>query len=402
MCTIMSSGLSLYVSAIIPDSLYQCLSLSLGLTASYQSSTSYCSLFAEHVSQGQNTTDIDWTTIILDTCAGRDSRIYPCLIDATQADRKLCDLFSEMQPIKLVPPHLITEPAGYTGGLTKSFMYWPMSINGEGGVLRASDDMTIINPLLFGYEWAMIDGKYSHLYIDQRSETALFYFISRSSIDLKLHQMRLTKGKVSEQDFLFHRLLRKSCQRCYFAIDSAHAIYISMDNSDTIDRHEINGEKITSIFVHSPAGMIVRNHDLWLVNNSHLIILSPRSLFDHSLTYLISNQIDLSLLPGILHRDPTVPSASYSSTFLPFHLDVDNYGRMYVTGALFNLWSGLDRQSPADDSQLYILIDVEEGIPSVSCAGSWGMFGVHVYHSKLKIRMLTSMNDFSFHFYSNS
>lgn len=362
-------------------------------------STSYCSLFAEHVSQGRNSTNIDWTTIILDTCAGRDPRIYPCLIDATQADRKLCDLFSEIQPIKLIPPHLITEPDGYTGGLTKSLIYWPMSINGEGGVLRASDDMTIINPLLFGYEWTMIDGKYSHLYIDQRSETALFYFISRSSIDLKIHQMRLTKGKVTEQDFLFHRLLRKSCQRCYFAIDSTHAIYISMDNTDTIERHEINGETITSIFVQSPAGMIVRNHDLWLVNNSHLIILSPRLLFDQSLTYLIGHQIDLSILPNVLHRNPMLLSAS-SSTFLPFHLDVDNYGRMYVTGALFNLWS--DPPSTADDPQLYILTDIEGRIPTVSCAGSWGMYGVHVYHSKLKLRMLTSMDDFSFHFYSNS
>lgn len=380
----------------------QCLVLSLGLTASYQSSKSYCSLFAEHVSQGRNRTDTDWATISLDTCAGRDPRIYPCLIDATQANRKLCDLLSEIQPIKLIPPHLIAEPDGYTGGLTKSLIYWPMNINGEGGVLRASDDMSIINPLLFGYEWPMIGGKYSQVSIDQRSGTSLFYFISRSATDLQLHQMRLNKNKVTEDDFLFHRLLRKSCQRCYFAIDGSRAIYISMDQSNTIERHEINDDKMTSIFVQSPAGMIVRNHDLWLVNNSHLIILSPRSLLDQNLMYLISNQIDLSLLPTILHKNPLLLSAASTLTFLPFHLDVDNYGRIYITGALFNLWSDHDHQLSADDSQLYIFTDIDDGIPSVSCAGAWGMYGVNVYHSKLKLRMLTSLNDFSFHFYSNS
>ena len=390
----MSSGFTLYSSLLIIE--LHCVDL-LGLTASYQLSTSYCSLFAEHVSQGRNTTDSDWSIIILDTCAGRDPRIYPCLIDATQADRTLCDLLAEIQPMKLVPPDIISEPNGYTGGLTKSSIYWPITINNEGAVLRSSDDLTNIEPLLVGHEWAMIDGKYSHIYIDQRSDPAVLYIISKFLIDSNVHQMRLTNERITEQDFLSSMPIRKPCRRCYFAIDNSNAIYISMDHSNTVERYEINAQRMTSIFVPSPAGMIIRNDDLWLVNHSHLIILSPRLLPDQSLTYLIVNQIDLSSL-----SNPMKFPHSSTSTFLPFHLDVDNYGRVYTTGALFDFWSGNNRPSSGDHPQLYILTGIDERVPSRICSGPWGMFGVHVYHSKMKLRMLTSMNDLFFHFYSNS
>jgi hypothetical protein len=370
-----------------------------GLTASYQSSTNYCSLFAEHVSQGRNYTDFDWTTIILDTCAGRDSRIYPCLIDATQANRKLCDLFSQIQPIKLDIPEMLTEPNGYTGWLTKSSVYWPITINDEGAILRASYDMKIIDPLLVGYELERINGKYDHIYINQRTETPVFYVSSKSSTSNKIHQIRLPEQKVTTNDFLTNLKVGQRCRWCYSAIDGSNYIYISMDNSNSIERYETNGQKVISIYIQSPSGIILRNHDLWIVNSSQLIILSPRLLPDQTLTYLIKNQIDLSSL----YNSPITNPLIYSdySTFMPFHLDVDNYGRVYITGALLDLRSGNNRQSPGNNPQLYILTDGELRIPSVICAGPWGMFGVNVYHSKLKLRLLTSMNDFFFNLYSS-
>ena len=158
-------------------------------------------------------------------------------------------------------------------------------------------------------------------------------------------------------------------------------------------------KKFISIYLPSPSGIIIRNHNIWVVNNSQLIILVPRLLFNKKVTYLIKNQIDLASFYNLPITDPLF--FSDYSTFRPFHLNVDNYGRVYVIGALLNLWSENDRYSPDNNPQLYILTDGEEEIPSIVCAGPWGMFGVNVYHSKLKLRMLTSTNDFYFNLYSS-
>jgi hypothetical protein len=375
-----------------------CIYICIGLTASYQSSTTYCSLFAEHASQGLNYTDFDWTTIVLDTCAGRDSRIYPCLIDATQADKNLCDLFKQIQPIKLDLADIETEPNGYTGFLTKSSVYWPITVNEEGIILRSSYDIKNVHPLLVGDELEKINGKYFHINIDQRTQTPVFHVSSKSSNDNKIHRIRLTNEKVTTEDFLTSVQIEQRCRWCYFAIDGPNITYVSMDNSNSIERHEYNGQKISSIYLPSPSGIIIRNHNLWVVNDSQLIILSPRLLIDQTLTYLIDHQIDLDLFYKLLITNPS--TFSDYSTFMPFHLDVDNYGRIYVIGALVDLWSGNNRYSPGDNPQLYILTDGEQRIPSAFCAGPWGMFGVNVYHSKLKLRMLTSTKEFTFNLYT--
>jgi hypothetical protein len=305
-----------------------------------------------------------------------------------------------MQPVKLDVPELLIEPNGYTGWLTKSSIYWPMTINGQGAIFRASYDMNTIEPFLFGYEREEIDGNYFHINIDQCTETPVVYINSKSSIDHRIHRLSLTKQKVTTQDFLMDFKVGKRCRWCYFAIDGcSNHVYMSMDNGNSIERYENNGEKVVPIHSPSPSGIIIRNHDLWIVNSSHLIILSPRQLFDETLTYLIKNQIDLSVLYNLAVPNPFI--LSDYSTFMPFHLDVDNYGRLYITGALLNLWSDNDRYSPGDNSQLYIVTNGEEEVPSVVCAGPWGMFGVNVYHSKLKLRMLTSTNDFVFNLYSS-
>ena len=327
----------------------------------------------------------------MDTCAGRDPRIYPCLIDATQADRKLCDLFYQSQPIKLNPPDVVSEPSGYTGWLTKSSIYWPMNIDDEGVVFRASYDLRKIEPLVLGYELEQISGKYLHINIDQRSQIPLFYLSSKSPTSHRIHQIQLADQKITPIDFLSNLKIGQRCRWCYFAIDSSGYIYVSMDQTNTIERYDINGQKIISIHVPTSSGLIIRNDDLWIVNNSQLIILSPRLLSDQTLTYLIENQIDLSSLANLPITNP----------FMPFHLAVDNYGRVYIVGALLDLWSGNDRNVPGNNPQLFILADDEQGVPSIVCAGPWGMFGVNVYHSKLNLRMLTSMNDFFFHLYSN-
>jgi hypothetical protein len=368
----------------------------IGLTASYQSSTNYCSLFAEHVSQGRNHTNLDWTTIVLDTCAGRDPRIYPCLIDATQANKKLCDLFSQIQPVKLDSPDVLREPNGYTGWLTKTHVYWPMLINGESTILRATYDMKIMDPLLIGYELERVNGGYFHINIHQRTQIPILYISSKSSIGNKIQRIRLSEEKITTKDFLHDLKTGHRCRWCYLTTDGPNITYVSMDSSDSIEGYDNNGQKTISIYLPKPSGIIIRNHNLWIVNDTQLIILVPRLLFDETLTYLIENQIDLSSLPitnSLIFSD--------YSTFLPFHLDVDNYGRVYIIGALVNLWTSNNRDSPGNNPQLYILTNAEEEITSTICAGPWGMFGVNVYHSKLKLRMLTSTNEFSFNLYSS-
>jgi len=294
---------------------------------------------------------------------------------------------------------MLSEPNGYTGWLTKSSVYWPVTINNQGAILRTSYDMKNMDQLLVGYELQRINDKYFHININQRAETPVFYIISKSSTGNKIDQIRLTEEKVTTQDLLNNIKVGQRCRWCYFAVDGSNFIYVSMDNSDSIERYENNGEKIISIYLPSPSGMIIRNHDLWIVNSSQLIILSPRQLSDQTLTYLIENQIDLSLLSDLPITNPLI--FSDYSTFMPFHLDVDNYGRVYITGALLDLLSGDNRHSPGNNLQLYILADGELRMPSVICAGPWGMFGVNVYHSKLKLHMLTSTNDFVFNLYSS-
>ena len=258
-------------------------------------------------------------------------------------------------------------------------------------MFRASYDLKTIDPLILGYELERIDGKYLHINIDQRSQIPVLYLSSKSSTSHSIHQIRLTDQKMTSIDFLSNVRIRQRCRWCYFAIDSSGYIYVSMDNINTIERYDINGQRITSINIPTPSGIIIRNNDLWIVNNSQLIILSPRLLPDQTLTYLIENQIDLSSLVNLPMTSP----------FMPFHLAVDNYGRVYIVGALLDLWSGNDRNLPGNNPQLYILADDEQGVSSTVCAGPWGMFGVNVYHSKLRLRMLTSMNDFFFHLYSH-
>ncbi|CAF3353524.1 unnamed protein product [Rotaria sp. Silwood1] len=392
-----------YEQTYLVNSLDECIQLcrldSHCLTASYQSSTNNCSLFAEHGSQGRNYTDFDWTTIILDTCAGRDSRIYPCLIDATQAHRKLCDLFTEIQPIKLDPQKTVNETNGYTGWLTKLSAYWPMTINGEGVILRASYDMKIVDPVLIGYELETINGKYFHINLDQHTQTSIAYIITKSSIDNKIYRIRLTEQNITTNDVLNNFILEQHCQWCYFATDGPNIIFVTIDTGNSIEQYENNGQKINSIYLPAPSGIIIRNHNIWIVNNSQLIILDRYLLFDQAFTYRIKNQIDLSSFCNLPITNPLI--FSDHSTFMPFHLDVDNYGRVYITGALLDILSGNSRYSPGNNPQLYILTDGEQLIPTTICAGPWGMFGVNVYHSKLKLRMLTSTNGFIFNLYSS-
>ncbi|CAF1001170.1 unnamed protein product [Rotaria sordida] len=392
-----------YEQTYMVNSLDECIQLcrldSHCLTASYQSSTNNCSLFAEHVSQGRNYTNFDWTTIVLDTCAGRDPRIYPCLIDATQAHRKLCDLFWEIQPIKLDPQKIFYEPNGYTGWLTKSSVYWPMTINGEGIILRASYDIKIVDPVLIEYELETINEKYFHINIDEHTQIPIAYVVTKSLIDNKIYRIHLKEQKITANNFLNNFLLEQRCQWCYFATDGSNNIFVSMDNSDSIEQYDNNGKKMNSIYLSSPTGIIIRNYNIWIVNNSQLIILDRHLLLDQTYTYRIKNQFDLTSFYNLPITNPLI--FSHILTFVPFHLDVDNYGRIYVTGALLDILSDNNRYSPGNNPQLYILTDSEQEIPSSICAGPWGMFGVNVYHSKLKLRMLTSTNDFIFHLYSS-
>ena len=356
-------------------------------------------MFAEHASQGRNYTNFDWTTIIFDTCAGRDSRIYPCLIDATQADIKLCDLLSKTQPFKLDIPEMLNEPNGYTGFLTKTSVYWPMSINDEGIILRSSYDMNVIDSILIGNELDTVNGKYFHISVDQRAQIPTFYIGSKSSIDNRIHRIRLKEQKVTTNDLFANVKIERRCQWCYFTTDGPDIIYVAMDSSNSIERYENNGGKTLSISLPAPSGMIIRNHDLWIVNGSQLIILAPRRLANGTVTYRIINQIGLASLYSLPITNPLILSG-YSS-FMAFHLDVDNYGRVYITGALLDLQSANDRKSPGENPQLYILSNGEQKTRLAVCAGPWGMFGVSVYHSKLKLHMLTSMDNFFFNLYSS-
>lgn len=255
--------------------------------------------------------------------------------------------------------------------------------------------MKISEPILIGYEFERINGKYFHININQGVQPPIFYINSISSNDYRIHQIRLTDEKITLKDFILNFKINQRCSRCYFATDDSNYIYISMDKSNSLERYENNGQKIISIHIPSPAGLIIRNNDIWIVNNSQLIILSPRLLYDQTLTYLIENQIELSLL--------SKSSRDFQNLlFMPFHLDVDNYGRIYIVGALVENLSQNNRQSTGHRQQLYILVDDQLGRPSVSCAEPWGMFGINVYHSKLKLRMLTTSNNYAFNFYSNS
>jgi hypothetical protein len=266
-----------------------------------------------------------------------------------------------------------------------------MIINGESVILRATYDTKIMDPLLIGNELE----RYFHINIHQRTEIPILYVSSKSSIGNRIHRIRLSDEKITREHFLNTLKIRQRCQWCYFAKDGPNITYVSMDNSNSIERYENNDQKFISIYLPSPSGIIIRNQNIWVVNNSQLIILVPRLLFNKKVTYLIFNQIDLA---SFYNLPITVPLFfSDYSTFRPFHLDVDNYGRVYVIGALLNFGYENDRNNP----QLYILTNGEQEIPSIVCAGPWGMFGVNVYHSKLKLRMLTSANDFYFYLYSS-
>lgn len=260
--------------------------------------------------------------------------------------------------------------------------------------------MKIINPLIIGYELENINGKYLHIIINQRIQTPVVYIKSKSSAGYRIYQIRLTDEKVSSQDFLSNFKVGQRCRWCYFATDGISYMYISMDNSNSLECYEMNGRKLISIYIPSPSGIIIRNHDLWIVNSSQLIILSPTLLSDQTLTYIIQNQIDLSLLFNSPFTNPMI--FSDHSTFMPFHLDVDNYGRIYISGALLDFSSRNNRHSPGNNQQVYILSEDQLGIPSAICAGPWGMFGINVYHSKLNLRMLTSSYNYVFNLYSTS
>ena len=305
-----------------------------------------------------------------------------------------------MQPLSLEVGQAPSDQSACTGWLTKSSVYWPVNIGGESTVSYASYDMATVNQMHVDTDSDASDPRYFHVNVDQRGQIPIVHIGSKSTAGNRIHRMHVTHAKEHTQVSLPGPLrVGEHCQWCYFATDGSNVTYVSMDNKNFIERHETDGQKSVSIHLPSPAGMIVRHHNLWIVNSSHFVILAPRRSFDRPLTYVVANQIDLASIYRSTVSNPFVVPDEV--TFHPYHLDVDNYGRVYITGALLDPSIGQHRYAPGGNQQLFILTDGQQATPSILCAGAWGMFGVNVFHSKLKVRMLTATDRFTFNLYAS-
>ena len=113
-------------------------------------------------------------------------------------------------------------------------------INGESVILRSTYDTKIMDPFLIGYELE----RYFHINIHQRTQIPILYVSSKSSLGNRIHRIRLSEEKITRQDFLNNLKIEQRCRWCYFANDGPNITYVSMDNSDSIERYENNDQKI--------------------------------------------------------------------------------------------------------------------------------------------------------------